>query len=67
MRGDDRIRTGGEGVADPCLTTWLRRHIQFDNDPNEIRTRVTAVKGRCLNRLTMGPCIYKLKNSPSRT
>lgn len=27
MRGDDRIRTGGEGVADPCLTTWLRRHI----------------------------------------
>ena len=24
-------------------------------DPNEIRTRVTAVKGRCLNRLTMGP------------
>ena len=25
------------------------------NDPNEIRTRVTAVKGRCLNRLTMGP------------
>ena len=30
------------------------------NDPNEIRTRVTAVKGRCLNRLTMGPDI-KLK------
>ena len=27
------------------------------NDPNEIRTRVTAVKGRCLNRLTMGPDI----------
>ena len=50
-RGDDRIRTGGEGVADPCLTTWLRRQ----SDPNEIRTRVTAVKGRCLNRLTMGP------------
>ena len=25
------------------------------NDPNEMRTRVTAVKGRCLNRLTMGP------------
>ena len=30
------------------------------SDPNEIRTRVTAVKGRCLNRLTMGPDI-KLK------
>ena len=25
------------------------------SDPNEIRTRVTAVKGRCLNRLTMEP------------
>ena len=50
-RGDDRIRTGDKGVADPCLTTWLRRQ----SDPNEIRTRVTAVKGRCLNRLTMGP------------
>ena len=40
------------------------------DDPNEIRTRVTAVKGRCLNRLTMGP--YSglhgaPPNSPSRT
>ena len=26
-------------------------------DPYEIRTRVTAVKGRCLNRLTKGPYI----------
>ena len=25
------------------------------NDPDENRTRVTAVKGRCLNRLTTGP------------
>ena len=24
-------------------------------DPDENRTRVTAVKGRCLNRLTTGP------------
>ena len=24
-------------------------------DPYGIRTRVTAVKGRCLNRLTKGP------------
>ena len=23
--GDDRIRTGDRGFADPCLTTWLRR------------------------------------------
>ena len=27
----------------------------FPGDPTETRTRVTAVKGRCLNRLTMGP------------
>ena len=26
-------------------------------DPDETRTRVTAVKGRCLNRLTTGPYI----------
>ncbi|CAL8895748.1 hypothetical protein BPJM79_110051 [Bacillus pumilus] len=25
------------------------------HDPYGIRTRVTAVKGRCLNRLTNGP------------
>ena len=28
------------------------------SDPKGIRTPVTAVKGRCLNRLTMGPRIY---------
>ena len=27
----------------------------LDGDPIGNRTRVTAVKGRCLNRLTMGP------------
>ncbi len=27
-------------------------------DPYGIRTRVTAVKGRCLNHLTKGPYIY---------
>ena len=27
----------------------------FKNDPDGNRTRVTAVKGRCLNRLTMEP------------
>ena len=29
--------------------------LQPFGDPYEIRTRVTAVKGRCLNRLTNGP------------
>ena len=33
--------------------TWAP---SYDNgDPTGTRTRVTAVKGRCLNRLTMGP------------
>ena len=27
--GATRIRTGDEGFADPCLTTWLWRHIRF--------------------------------------
>ena len=50
------------GVADHCLTTWLLRLIyyiicrtQSKNDSDGNRTRVTAVKGRCLNRLTTGP------------
>lgn len=30
------------------------------NDPYGIRTRVTAVKGRCLNRLTNGPMVENL-------
>src|SRR5699024_4552643 len=38
----------------PCL-------MSFDKigDPYGTRTRVTAVKGRCLNRLTNGPVKYK--------
>ena len=26
--GDDRIRTGDEGFADPCLTSWRRRRME---------------------------------------
>jgi hypothetical protein len=29
--------------------------MEIFGDPYGIRTRVTAVKGRCLNRLTKGP------------
>ena len=32
--GDDRIRTGGEGFADPCLTTWRRRRGSGRRDSN---------------------------------
>ena len=31
----------------------------FSGDPTGNRTRVTAVKGRCLDRLTIGPCIKR--------
>ncbi len=31
------------------------RVSHFGGDPDENRTRVTAVKGRCLSRLTTGP------------
>ena len=29
--------------------------LHLSNDPKQVRTAVTAVKGRCLNHLTMGP------------
>ena len=35
--------------------------VRANGDPDENRTRVTAVKGRCLSRLTTGP--YKLIGS----
>ena len=38
----------------------LLRH----GDPKENRTPVTAVKGRCLNRLTMGPARELLSHMP---
>ncbi len=53
------------GVADHCLTTWLLRLVyyiicrtQSKNDSDGNRTRVTAVKGRCLNRLTTEPLFF---------
>ena len=30
-------------------------HVAKSSDPKQVRTAVTAVKGRCLNHLTMGP------------
>ena len=45
-RGASRIWTGGEGVADLCLTTWLSRHIIFLKAPRvglePTTTRLTA-------------------------
>ena len=34
-------------------------------DPDENRTRVTAVKGRCLNRLTTGPLVAEIGLEPT--
>ncbi len=39
----------GTGVTSPLLL------LNIVGDPYGIRTRVTAVKGRCLNHLTNGP------------
>ena len=41
--------------ADALPAELILHHI---SDPYGIRTRVTAVKGRCLNRLTNGPWYF---------
>ena len=38
---------------------------QGRGDPDENRTRVTAVKGRCLNRLTTGPLVAEIGLEPT--
>ena len=40
-------------VPEPLIRNDFRTFLS--GDPDENRTRVTAVKGRCLNRLTTGP------------
>ena len=35
----------------------LHKQVLFCGDPDGNRTRVTAVKGRCLDRLTTGPLV----------
>ena len=41
-------------------TTFCRKLSFLFDDPYGIRTHVIAVKGRCLNHLTKGPCIWAL-------
>ncbi len=51
------VRTGLE-PATSCVTGRHSNQLNyrtFESDPYGIRTRVTAVKGRCLNHLTNGP------------
>ena len=51
--GHNRART-----CDPLLVRQVLSQLSYaptNGDPTGTRTRVTAVKGRCLNRLTIGP------------
>ena len=53
MTGSNRRPSACKADA---LPAELILHYTY-GDPYGIRTRVTAVKGRCLNRLTKGPII----------
>ena len=59
--GNNRTRTYDILLVRQALSQLSYAPILFDckqfffGDPRENRTPVTAVKGRCLNRLTMGP------------
>src|SRR4051812_4545400 len=52
MTGSNRRPSACKADA---LPAELILHNIINGDPYGIRTRVTAVKGRCLNRLTKGP------------
>ena len=49
--------TGSNRRPSACKADALPAELilQICNDPDGTRTRVTAVKGRCLNHLTNGP------------
>ena len=42
-------------VAESKKIRSTQKSTSYSGDPDENRTRVTAVKGRCLDRLTTGP------------
>ena len=57
-KADDRTRTDNLLITNQLLCQLSHIGISpnyLGNDSNGNRTRVTAVKGRCLNRLTMEP------------
>ena len=58
FKADDRTRTDNLLITNQLLCQLSHIGIlpnYLGNDSNGNRTRVTAVKGRCLNRLTMEP------------
>ena len=60
--------TGSNRRPSACKADALPAELILQNsDPYGIRTRVTAVKGRCLNRLTKGPYLkIRQNNSPKQ-
>ena len=54
-KADDRTRTDNLLITNQLLCQLSHIGTFHINDSNGNRTRVTAVKGRCLNRLTMEP------------
>jgi hypothetical protein len=63
--------TGSNRRPPACKAGALPAELILRNingDPYGIRTRVTAVKGRCLNRLTNGPYVWqRRRDSNPRT
>ena len=57
-KADDRTRTDNLLITNQLLCQLSHIGILNLNDSNGNRTRVTAVKGRCLNRLTMEPNLF---------
>ena len=47
------------------ITALIRQEAAGLGDPYENRTRVTAVTGRCLNRLTNGPLVAAIGFEPT--
>ena len=63
MTGSNRRPSACKADALPAelilhlMESYFRYREKNPGDPYGIRTRVTAVKGRCLNRLTKGPLL----------
>ena len=55
----DRLRRFDEYKKTSFQVIYNLKGCFFLYDPYGIRTRVTAVKGRCLNRLTKGPKLWR--------
>ena len=66
VTGLEPVRILLRGILSPlCLPIPPHRQINKNGDPDENRTRVTAVKGRCLNLLTTGPLVAEIGLEPT--